>query len=54
VEWCRKEGVPQPPDGRAWGSVISSARRLEIIQKVGTRLAATSNLSPKCLWRAVA
>jgi len=52
VEWCRTNGVPLPPDGRAWGSVISSARRLEIIEKVGTALATTSNLSPKPLWRA--
>lgn|GEM_PF-1228856 len=51
VEWCRGNNVPQPPDGRAWGAVMSSARRLEIIEKVGTALAATSNLSPKVLWR---
>ena len=53
VEWGRKEKVPQPPDGRAWGSVFSSARRLDIIERVGTRNAATSNLSPKPLWKAV-
>ena len=54
VEWCRnRDACPQPPDGRAWGSVISSARRLKIITKVGTRAASTSNLSPKPLWQAV-
>jgi hypothetical protein len=52
VDWCRKDGTPQPPDGRAWGSVFTSARKLELIEKIGTRNAATSNLSPKVLWRA--
>jgi hypothetical protein len=51
IEWGRKEKVPQPPDGRAWGSVISSAQKLDIIEKAGTRNAATSNLSPKVLWK---
>ena len=54
VDWCRtRNACPQPPDGRAWGSVISSARRLKIITKVGTRAASTSNLSPKPLWQAI-
>jgi hypothetical protein len=53
VDWSRKNGVPQPPDGRAWGAVLSSARRLEIIEKVGVGLATTSNLSPKPLWKGV-
>jgi hypothetical protein len=53
VDWCKKNEVPLPPDGRAWGSVIASARRLKIIVKVGWRGAATSNLSPKPLWQAV-
>jgi hypothetical protein len=51
VEWAKQNGVPLPPDGRAWGSVFSSARKLEIIVKVGVGLAATSNLSPKPMWR---
>lgn len=53
VDWCKKNEVPLPPDGRAWGSVIASARRLKIIVKVGWGAAATSNLSPKPLWQAV-
>lgn len=53
VDWCRETRVPQPPDGRAWGSVISGARRLGTIERIGTAPAATSNLSPKPLWRAV-
>lgn len=51
VDWSKKNGVPQPPDGRAWGSVLSSARKLDIIVKAGVGLATTSNLSPKPLWR---
>ena len=54
IDWSRKNNIAQPPDGRAWGSVFSSARRLDIIERIGTRNAATSNLSPKPLWRSLA
>lgn len=51
IDWTRKQEVPQPPDARAWGSVFSAARRDEQIERIGTAAAATSNLSPKPLWR---
>ncbi len=54
IDWTRKHGVPQPPDGRAWGSVFSAARRGKRIERIGTAAASTSNLSPKPLWRRAA
>lgn len=43
--------LPRPPDGRAWGAVIQSAVRRGIIVHDGYANAASSNLSPKKLWR---
>lgn len=43
--------IVRPPDPRAWGCVLMMARRRGTIVKVGYRPAATSNMSPKCLWR---
>ena len=43
--------LPVPHDGRAWGPVFMRARRAGWIQKVGYAPSASSNLSPKCLWR---
>jgi len=43
--------IVRPPDGRAWGGVIQRAAAAHHIVKVGYGPAATSNCSPKCLWR---
>lgn len=51
LEWTRSTDVPQPPDGRAWGSVFAAARKQGIIERVGTGNAKTSNLSPKPMWQ---
>lgn len=53
VAWSKERLYPQPPDGRAWGAIFSRARKLGMIEAVGTRKAATSNLSPKPLWRSL-
>lgn len=45
--------VPASPcegGGKAWGSVITTAKREGIIEKIGYRPARTSNLSPKPVW----
>jgi hypothetical protein len=49
-EWSIAQGVTQPPEPRAWGALIQSAKRRGLIRACGTERAATSNLSPKVLW----
>lgn len=44
------DGLPPPPDGRAWGSVMQTAARRGIVKRVGYAPARSSNLSPKVLW----
>lgn len=46
------DGLPKPPDGRAWGSVMQGAVRARIIRRVGYAPAHSSNGSPKCVWTA--
>jgi len=46
----RHDGLPLPPDGRAWGAVVRKAARSRFIKRVGTGNAQSSNNSPKCLW----
>lgn len=43
--------IRQPPDGRAFGSVIARARKSGIIVSIGARPAASSNRSLKVLWQ---
>lgn len=45
-------GLPPPPDARAWGSVTQAAARgpCPRIRKVGAAPAASSNLSLKVQW----
>ena len=45
-------GFPAPPDSRALGPVVSRAFRARIIKRIGYGPARSSNLSPKCIWRA--
>jgi hypothetical protein len=54
IESYSRCGLPEPPDGRAWGAVIRRAAKLGAIQKAGYRPARSSNLSPKVLWRSLA
>lgn len=46
------EFVSAPANSRAWGAVFRRAASIGIIRKVGYGPAASSNLSPKCLWKA--
>lgn len=43
--------VPPPPDSRAWGPVVQRAAREGFIKVCGYAPAATSNGSPKPVWR---
>jgi hypothetical protein len=45
--------IPDPPDKRAWGHIFQRAARNGVIEKIGYAPAATSNCSPKVLWRRV-
>lgn len=53
-EWASARGLPEPPDGRAWGAVVQRAARAKQIYRVGWQEAKSSNLSPKGLWLATA
>lgn len=52
VRFATERGLPPPHDARAYGSVMQAAARKRLVVKVGYRLALSSNMSPKCLWRA--
>lgn len=47
------DDFPLPPDNRAWGGVAQMASRMKITEKDGYRLAKSSNLSPKPLWKSL-
>ena len=51
-QWAKGRGLPDPPDGRAWGAVIQRAARAGTIVRVGWQEAKSSNNSPKGLWSA--
>jgi hypothetical protein len=46
------EGLPAPPDNRAWGSVISRAARRRIINRIGygAQKSVSCHCSPKSIW----
>lgn len=50
--WAEAQGLPPPPDLRAWGTVTRRAMAKKRITKVGFGPAASSNCSPKVLWAA--
>lgn len=51
VAFATSRGLPAPHDARAYGSVMQAAARKRLVVKVGYRLALSSNMSPKCLWK---
>jgi len=51
--WGEELGLVDPPENaKSWGAVFQRAARLNIIRRVGYAPSASSNMSPKCLWRA--
>lgn len=50
VPFARAQGLPDPPDGRAWGAAAQRARRVGLIRSCGYAPARSSNLSPKVQW----
>ena len=51
-EWATARGLDSPPDGRAFGKVMQSAKRERLVVAVGYAPACSSNGSAKVLWRA--
>lgn len=49
--WAEANGLPPPPDARAWGAVTKRASVKKRIEKCGAGAAASSNCSLKPLWR---
>lgn len=49
--YAEGQGLPLPPDGRAWGHVAKSCDRNKVIKSIGYSAAKSSNGSPKVLWR---
>jgi len=49
---AESEGLPPPPDNRAWGSVVSRAVRASIIKRMGygAQKSVTCHCSPKSIW----
>lgn len=48
--FAHDQGLPSPPDGRAWGAVFQRAAKAGHIVRLGYAPAKSSNLSPKVLW----
>ena len=53
VGFASEQGLPSPPDGRAWGAAARRAKSKGYIRSCGYRAAKSSNLSPKVLWEAI-
>lgn len=53
--WAHAKGLPVPPDGRAWGSILRRAAQEGLIRKLGYRQAEgrACHMHPVTLWRVV-
>jgi len=51
--FAERQGLPAPPDKRAWGAVAQVLARRGVLVRDGYAPAASSHGSPKCLWRVV-
>lgn len=51
-DWSEQNGLPPPPDRRAWGAVASSARRAGLVNSLGyaPQKSANAHRAPKTLW----
>lgn len=45
-------GLPKPPDGRAWGIVVTMAARAKLIRRIGygPQKAIGCHMAPKTIW----
>ncbi len=46
------EGLPPPPDNRAWGGVVARAARSKIVKRLGygAQKSVSCHCSPKSIW----
>ena len=49
--WAEGQGLPPPPDNRAWGCIAKAMREANHVAFAGYAPAKSSNGSPKCQWR---
>jgi hypothetical protein len=54
-EWAYRCGLPRPPNERAWGGVVSKARKEGLIRHVGFRSVTNpkAHRTPASVWRKV-
>lgn len=50
--WAESQGLPPPPDNRAWGFIAKAMSQCGHVVSEGYAPAKSSNGSPKVLWRA--
>lgn len=50
--WAEANGLPKPPDRRAWGGVIRGLKRDKVIQFLGYGISPfpESHCAPKAVW----
>lgn len=48
--WAEAQGLPPPPDPRAWGQVVKRARAKGRLRKTGEFAISRVSKSPKPLW----
>lgn len=52
-EWAEQQGLPQPPDRRAWGAIAAIARRRGVVVHVryAPQKSVNAHRAPKSVWR---
>lgn len=51
--WAHSAGLPQPPDGRAWGAVVlrASKAKLIIVDRYRKTRIPPAHATPRAVWR---
>lgn len=51
-DWAEENGLPPPPDRRAWGAIAIAAKRAGLVKSMGyaPQKSANSHGAPKTLW----
>ena len=50
VSYAQQQGLPRPPDKRAWGAIVKGLERAKRITRVPGQFRPDSYGSPKALW----
>lgn len=53
--WAHEEGLPVPPDGRAWGAVTNRAARLKMVEvaRYEKTKIPPAHATPRPVWRSL-